>query len=92
MACVLMRDLCYTIVMDIDKTYESLKYRISVGGGTTTYRNANGDLHREEGPAYIEHSGYKAWWLNGQRHRENGPAVVFPNGRVEYWVNGVRTK
>ena len=73
-----------------DKTYEELKYRISVLGDTTIYRNAEGQLHREEGPAYIEHSGYKAWWINGLRHREDGPAVVYANGRVEYWVNGIR--
>ena len=77
--------------MSEDDTYESLKYRIKITpDGTTSYRNNAGDLHCEEGPAYIDPNGYKAWWLNGQRHRVGGPAVVFPDGRVEYWVNGVR--
>ena len=25
----------------------------------------NGELHRKDGPAYVENCGYKEWWLDG---------------------------
>ena len=28
----------------------------------------NGNLHREDGPAYIDSSGYEEWWLNGKNY------------------------
>ncbi len=56
--------------------------------GTIKYRNEEGDLHREDGPAVIYNYGSKFWYLNGKRHREDGPASIFKNG-VKYWyING----
>ena len=26
----------------------------------------NGELHRKDGPAYVENCGYKEWWLDGK--------------------------
>jgi len=57
----------------------------------------DGVLHREDGPAYVEHrpSGtvVERWHKDGIHHREDGPAYVErrPNGTVvEWWYrNGV---
>ena len=35
--------------------------------GDIEYRNAGGDLHREDGPAVIDALNYKAWYLNGEQ-------------------------
>jgi hypothetical protein len=52
------------------------------------YNNENGALHREDGPAFEEPDGYKAWYKNGKRHREDGPARIFSNGTEGYYLNG----
>ena len=75
--------------MTEDNTFDHLKYRVNVSNdGVKTYRNSEGFLHREDGPAYINPNGYKAWWLNGQRHREDGPAVIMKNGYRAWLLNG----
>ena len=51
------------------------------------YRNAKGQLHREDGPAIDYPDGYKEWFLNGKLHREDGPACEYTDGQ-EYWLNG----
>jgi hypothetical protein len=56
--------------------------------GTKVWRNKNGDLHREDGPAIIWASGDKEWWLNGRRHREDGPAIEWANGKKTWYING----
>jgi hypothetical protein len=48
----------------------------------------NGLLHREDGPAYVDSSGYEVWYRQGVKHREDGPAVSWRNGDRQYWVNG----
>ena len=48
--------------------------------GTVRYRNSDGQLHREDGPAVEYADGTREWWLNDERHREDGPAVEYPNG------------
>ena len=57
--------------------------------GNIEFRNENGFLHREDGPAFEQPNGYKIWWLNGICHREDGPARIFPNGKVQYYLNGI---
>ena len=43
--------------------------------------------HREDGPAFENKKGYKAWYLNGKLHREDGPAVKWVSAK--YWyLNG----
>jgi hypothetical protein len=54
------------------------------------YENEQGQLHREDGPAYERYDGYKEWWINGLRHRLNGSAIEWSDGRKEWWVNGNR--
>lgn len=53
-----------------------------------SYRNENGVLHREDGPAVMSPDGDKHWYLNGQRHREDGPAIEYSNGDKKWYING----
>jgi len=50
----------------------------------------NGELHREDGPAYIYKNESQEWFLNGVRHREDGPAIIYANGTQAWYVNGSR--
>jgi hypothetical protein len=45
----------------------------------------NGQLHRDDGPAFESIYGDKHWHLNGKLHRVDGPAVEYPNG-IKYWL------
>ena len=56
--------------------------------GAKVWRNAEGQLHRIDGPAIEMSSGIKSWFLHGKRHRESGPAVEYANGTKEWYVNG----
>ena len=52
------------------------------------WRNKEGELHREDGPA-IEHSnGTRFWFKNGLKHREDGPTFIWESGEHEYYLNG----
>ena len=55
---------------------------------TIRYINENGLLHREDGPAYEETSGYRVWYINGERHREDGPARIWSDGEEWHYLNG----
>ena len=48
-----------------------------------------GKLHRLDGPAIEDASGYCEWYQHGLLHREDGPAVEYPDGYQEYWIRGV---
>ena len=52
------------------------------------YRNINGELHREDGPAIEWNNGAKKWFLNGKLHRVNGPAIEHINGILSWYHNG----
>lgn len=45
----------------------------------------NGELHRDDGPAFIKFDPYtnefvvRNWYQNGKRHRTDGPAIDGPN-------------
>ena len=56
--------------------------------GSLRWYNEKGQLHREDGPAFIRSNGDCFWRKNGKRHRENGPAVEWSNGYKEWWVDG----
>ena len=69
------------------QVYDALKYRIEIGrNGSKRYYNANGRLHRMEGPA-VEWEGGSRWYQNGKLHRTDGPAVVYANGTRYWWQN-----
>lgn len=59
---------------------------------STCHFNAQGLLHREDGPAATHPDGSEVWAINGQLHRTDGPAVtlVLPDGRIERqnWLFG----
>lgn len=52
------------------------------------YLDAEGRLHRNDGPAIIEMDGYQAWYRHGLRHREDGPARIWCNGTKEWYLYG----
>ncbi len=52
------------------------------------WENANGERHREDGPAVEWSDGHKEWYQNGKLHREDGPAIEFSDGRKEWYQNG----
>ena len=57
--------------------------------GDVEYRNEQGQLHREDGPAVVFNGGSVAYWRNGKLHREGAPAIV--TGSSEAWYhNGKR--
>jgi hypothetical protein len=47
-------------------------------------------LHREDGPAFEDANGGKAWFINGKYHREDGPAFEDVNGYKEWYLNNER--
>ena len=60
---------------------------ISAFFGTTLYKDAQGRLHREDGPAIIWPDGSKFYHIRGKRHREDGPAEEFANGTKGWLKN-----
>jgi hypothetical protein len=59
-------------------------------GERREYRDAEGRLHREDGPALIHANGSYKWYRHGQRHREDGPACVYVNGTRKWYLDGLR--
>jgi len=54
-----------------DNTFSALKYRRTVNSsGAVKYRDAEGFLHREDGPVCIEPDGTLIWYLNGDKTGE----------------------
>ena len=58
--------------------------------GAKIWRNEEGQLDREDGPAVIWPHGTKLWYRHEQLHRELGPAVIFSNGTEEWYRHGAR--
>ena len=56
--------------------------------GNKEWRNVDGVLHREDGPAIILSSGSQLYYRHGKEHRIDGPAVEWAIGSKEWWVNG----
>lgn len=65
------------------------EYKVKVYKHKTEWRNLNGKLHREDGPAVEWRDGEKMWYLNGQLHREDGPAIENTNGYKSWWLNDI---
>ena len=63
-------------------------YPIIEPDGTKSWRNKEGQLHRDDGPAIIRDR-RKEYYKNGERHREDGPAVIYTSGKKEYWKHGI---
>ena len=56
--------------------------------GYRVWRNRNGKLHRDDGPAVVHPDGTVKWYCNGKLHRDGGPAIVYPDGTVKWCRNG----
>jgi hypothetical protein len=56
--------------------------------GIAEWRDDEGLLHRDDGPARVYPGGREEWFRHGRLHREDGPAVVHANGSVKYYVDG----
>ena len=56
--------------------------------GNKFWRNEEGQLHREDGPAVERANGTKEWFKNGKLHREDGPAIEWDDGTKEWYKNG----
>ena len=52
------------------------------------WKNENGQVHRDDGPAIEYFNGIKHWFKNGTYHRKDGPAMVCDDGSHEYYLNG----
>ncbi len=52
------------------------------------WRDKNGELHRDDGPAVIEPDGAQEWYQHGKWHRDDGPAIITPNGTREWYQHG----
>jgi hypothetical protein len=71
--------------MTEQETFDALKYRIFVdANGDKAYYNADDQLHRDEGPAFIS-ANAKIYFVNGLIHREDGPAVEYSDSRANLW-------
>ena len=56
--------------------------------GNKEWRNVDGVLHREDGPAIILSSGSTLYYRDGKLHREDGPACEYADGDKEWYLNG----
>ena len=56
--------------------------------GNKEWRNVDGVLHREDGPAIILSSGSTLYYRDGKLHRLDGPAVELANGSKSWYLNG----
>lgn len=46
-------------------------------------------LHRENGPARIDVTGYMEYCIDNYTHREDGPAIIdYLSNSIGYWVFG----
>ena len=53
--------------------------------GNVIWRNADGKIHRADGPAREYANGAKFWYSNGIIQRIDGPAIVHADGRNQEW-------
>ena len=76
--------------MSEQAVFDALRYRIEVDKhGCRRYYNADGQLHRMEGPA-VEWEGCRRWYQHGQLHRTDGPAIEWNDGDKWWFINGER--
>jgi hypothetical protein len=67
-----------------------ITYTVTVYHDRTEWKNAAGQLHREDGPAIEYADGDKEWWINGECHREDGPAVECADGTKLWYLSGIQ--
>ena len=52
------------------------------------YFNNKIDVHKNNGPAFINTNGHLVYYKNGKFHREDGPALIWSDGDKWYYLNG----
>jgi hypothetical protein len=79
-----------TYLGDEQDIFDELKYDITITeSGSKIYRNKEGKLHRDEGPAIIYKDSTQMWYQNDMLHREDGPSMICPGGQVNYFLNDI---
>ena len=64
-------------------------YKVTVDEeGTIRWYNADGKLHRLNGPVVERMDGSKEYYKNGKLHREDGPAIEYSDGYKAYYKEG----
>lgn len=53
--------------------------------GSKEWRNSEGQLHREDGPAIELPNGSRGWFYEGKHHRVDGPAIEHIDGDKSWW-------
>lgn len=48
----------------------------------------NDQLHRDDGPAWVDPNGHQRWYQFGKPHREDGPANITAFGSKMWYQNG----
>ena len=69
---------------DMESTLTIDKY------GDKSWVLLNGNLHRDNGPAFESVDGDKCWYVNGLRHRIDGPAYEDCDGTKLWYFEGVQ--
>jgi len=54
------------------------------------YYYKNGQIHRDDGPAFANSHGDKVWYQNGKKHRDSGPAVDSAAGTKHWYQHDKR--
>ena len=57
--------------------------------GSRKWRNLEGYLHRDDGPAIEKYDGGKCWYVNNELHRVDGPAVELINEEKYWYIEGM---
>ena len=57
--------------------------------GVQEWHDADGQLHRVDGPAVIRADGKREWRRHGKLHREVHPAVILPGRSWEWYADGL---
>ena len=90
-------DLLYFAFDEVNRTTEeeeippqppSPSVGIVLSDGSVEHRDAQGQLHRLDGPAIERANGDKEWYQNDLRHRLDGPAFEGADGTREWYQNG----
>ena len=55
---------------------------------TINWKDKDGWVHREDGPAQIKPDGTQKWFWRGWLHRDDGPAVIEANGTQMWFQHG----
>jgi hypothetical protein len=60
--------------------------------GSIEWHDAQGRLHRTNGPARVFSNGRREWFRHGYLHRKGGPAVIELDGRRIWFQEGEKIR